>query len=586
MSHAAARAFNISASASIALIGVAGCGGGGGGHVPALTPPTTASTPPKSPAGHGNVSFSFAIPRGKTSSARRRTPSFISPGAVSVSVVINGTQTDTYDVGVGKPGCVANGSTEVDCVVSAQAPTGSDSFDVKLYDATGATGHLLSEGTATSYIDGSPQQIAVTMNPYVASIALALPQPPDGDCGVGQLDTSNPLPLTVSAYDPSGALITPPGAFQNPITLTNSDTSGAATLSQTTIADTTVAPTLTYTGIDYTVPITINATANGVATAQITPATLNLGADRPLSNRSQSIYSVTSPTLTAATETMTVFANATYPTTPYPNAVTIPAQPSRLCRIHIVNPTISDANRDSGDNTLAYVFFLAPNEMQNDDVYVTTQAGGGATSTLMWLSQSTDWQHNTGSGAVVNVGPTITLFNTPSTLGVLPRPSSLSIQQSWDTYWEDTLNAYLSDGTLTTEDFVHEIQHANGVDTFRGFTAIPSGSSLSGSSSSSQSSSPPLIVTDLGVETIPAVCAVGPGIPTQAVHLTYTGGIGYLDRQRLPQGQRGTSVLRPSNAAGTTDEWIRRDVGVVCRRQSKNFGSVAALQSFGPVPTR
>ncbi len=572
--------------AFLALLCAAGCGGGGSSHAAPVPLPNATSSPTKNTTGSGNVSFSFTIPRRKRGSTHGRRPSFISPGAVSVGVTINGAQTTTSDLGVNAPGCVANGTTEIDCTVSAQAPNGNDSFDVKLYDAAGGGGHLLSEGTASTWVDGTPQQIPVIMNPYVASVQLALPQPPAGDCGVGQLDTSQPLPLTVSAYDASGALITPPGTFQNPITLTNSDSSGAATLSQTTVADATAAPTLTFTGIDYTIPVTISAVANGVAAAQITPATLNLGADRPLINLSQSTYSVTSPTLSGAIESWTVLKGAAYPSTPYPNVVTIPPSPANVCQLHISNPAIADAARDGGDASLADLYLVDTNQMQSDDLYVTTQSSGGTTNTLLWLSQSTGWQQNEVSAAL-KYSTVITLFQLPTIVGALPRPSSLSMQPSFDTFFGDTGLTYLGDGTLTTEDIVREIKYANGQDAFGAFTAIPSGSPYTTTGQTSPGTLPPLMVTDLGVGTIPPECVVGPGVPTQGVHLLYAGGTGYLDRIRQVRGMgRSTSALRPSNAAGTTEEWVRRDVGVICRRQNRAFGNVVALQSYQPGPLR
>jgi len=87
---------------ALAVAGVltfAGCGDGGGGSAPVSLPggtPLNGNTPPPKATSSGNVSFSFAIPRGKSktssrskSSSGRRRPSFISPGFETVFISSN-----------------------------------------------------------------------------------------------------------------------------------------------------------------------------------------------------------------------------------------------------------------------------------------------------------------------------------------------------------------------------------------------------------------------------------------------------------------------------------------------------------------
>ena len=585
----------LAALAAFAALLFGGCGGGGGGSVPA--PPATgapssgSTAPPKSTA-RGTVSFSFAIPRAKStkkSNSRTRRPLFISSGAASLAVTINGGPATTSNLGATQPGCVANGSSEIDCTVVVGAPNGTDAFDVKLYDGANGAGDLLSEGTATASVDGTPQQIPVTMNPYVASIVIGLPQPPTGACGVGQVDTSQPLPITVAAYDASGALIDQsPGTYENPITLTSTDASGSSTLVQPLVTSWLDSPTLNYTGLDYTAPITISATANGVSASQVTPATLNLGTDRPLVSGSVSTYALTTSTLSSATETWSIATASGFPATPFPGAQSIGPAPAVLCQIHIQNPPIANANIDAGDDFLAELYLVAPNEMATDDLYVNAQAAGSGANINLWLSDSTGYENNAPSSAL-NILPFMTTFSPPTIMGALPHANSLAIQPGFDTFFGQTSILYQQDGTQTTIDQVWELNQSNGANILQEYTAVPSGSQLSPyGNPSGAGSSPTLTVTDAGVGQIPSQCAVGPGIPTLAVHLTYSGGLGNLSSARKTlRLQRGTSAHLNTvvNQPIPTEEWVRRDVGVVCRREqnpSTKALMVEALQAYQP----
>lgn len=165
------RAARLAAAACVPLLtqfAIAGCGGGHSGSSAVPTQPSgTSSAAPRSPAG-GNVSFSFAIPRGKHGSTHARRTSFISPGAASVNVTINGVQSSTSNVGANLPGCTANGSTEIDCTVSAQAPNGFDSFDVKLFDGAGGSGQFPTLLEHLAVVVGAEQELAHDRNRRVA----------------------------------------------------------------------------------------------------------------------------------------------------------------------------------------------------------------------------------------------------------------------------------------------------------------------------------------------------------------------------------------------------------------------------------
>jgi hypothetical protein len=153
------------------------------------------------------------------------------------------------------------------------APVGSDTFAVVLYDSTSGSGNALSTGTTTqTIVADQTNSVNLTFNGIVSTIALSVG-------ASGAAGTASTIPLTVKALDADGKTIVGPGTYVNasgaPVTiaLADSDTSGATTPSQTSFGAPSTGVTLAYTGLAISAA-TITASASGYAnaTATFTPA--------------------------------------------------------------------------------------------------------------------------------------------------------------------------------------------------------------------------------------------------------------------------------------------------------------------------
>ncbi|HEY6235469.1 MAG TPA: hypothetical protein VIW69_10240, partial [Candidatus Elarobacter sp.] len=266
--RSAVRAF---APALAALALLCGCGGGGGGGAAVrVPPPVVTPTPATGPA---SVDFTILVPR--ATSAFRRRPAYVSTLTQSVRLTVNGGTPVVANVTSGSPNCT-DGASGRSCTVHAQAAAGAATIVVQLYGQPDGQGPVLSQGTTSANLSaGTSNPISLTLNGVVARIVLALgtPAPPQG--------TAATIPLTVTAYDAAGAAIVG-DPFASPITLTDSDTSGATSISKTVIAAPSDAANLTvsYSGAAIG-SATFGATASGVSSGNVTPATLSPQAGGP-----------------------------------------------------------------------------------------------------------------------------------------------------------------------------------------------------------------------------------------------------------------------------------------------------------------
>jgi hypothetical protein len=236
--------------AFLALV-LSACGGAGS------APPSASAVLPA--AKTTQVAFHIVVPSASSSTFGRR-PAYISTATQSATIAVNGTNATTVN-------CTASCSAEVN------APVGSDTFAVNLYSGQNAGGSLLSTGALTqTIVAGQANSVNVTFNGVVATLALTLSAL---SLNVG---SSTGVTVTVEAEDASGNTIVGPGTYVNaagnPLTLTlaDSDTTGATTLSQTSLtAPPSSAITLTYNGNAIADPrITLSATG-------LTPASQTLG---------------------------------------------------------------------------------------------------------------------------------------------------------------------------------------------------------------------------------------------------------------------------------------------------------------------
>ena len=198
--------------------GIAACSGGGAGSN--VTPLTAATTTPLSgPTG----TLTLTIPR-KTDAAKRG-PQYVSPNAVSLRTTVktvNGQPPTTTQVpqnptttalSTAQGGnCTVTPAGET-CTVTIPAPTGTVVYQFDLLDQNN---NVLATNTVTFTIGaGSNPALAAQLDGVVATVTVIAPHLQPGTAFSG--------PITVNAYDASGALITGPAPFANSFTLTDSD---------------------------------------------------------------------------------------------------------------------------------------------------------------------------------------------------------------------------------------------------------------------------------------------------------------------------------------------------------------------------
>jgi hypothetical protein len=174
-----------------------------------------------------------------------------------------------HDVTLGSAagGCSAVGLNE-QCAFTLSLPWGPQILTVTTYGAS-VTRTQLRVGLAGT-------RIALATGVAVAQISLDLAE------NAFASNLAATTSLYVTARDVNGNTIV--GSFGTTITVASSDTSGATSLSATTVAQSTDSPlTVTYNGNPTTGPsVTFTATASGVPASAITSATLSFTASQVL----------------------------------------------------------------------------------------------------------------------------------------------------------------------------------------------------------------------------------------------------------------------------------------------------------------
>lgn len=234
---------NTRAAAVAAFVLLAGCGGGGGGNVAPTAPPPVQS--PAGPTPSGSATLTLFVPRGGSSA--KRAPHFVSPNATSLTVAVltvdgappsatqvpPGQSPQTFPLSTAPGGnCTVSPGGET-CTVTIPAPTGQVTYQFDLFGGTGNP-KLATLTQTYTILPGSSPNLSAVLHGIVASVAIFTPGLTAG--------TSFSGPITVNAFDPSGALIVGAQTYQNPFTLTDNDTEGATSLTNnaTTAATITV----------------------------------------------------------------------------------------------------------------------------------------------------------------------------------------------------------------------------------------------------------------------------------------------------------------------------------------------------------
>ena len=245
----------LATAAILAFALLAGCGGGSTpGVVPQQQPQPQ---PTQQKTQEAVVSFNIVVPTA-TGAHARRVPNYVSASTKSATIAVGGATPTTVN-------CTAV------CSGTVSAPVGSDTFTVNLYDASNGAGNLLSTGTLTqTIVAGQANTVNVTFNGVVASLALSFASP------TVTPGTAGSVGVTVNALDADGNVIVGPGVYVNAsgnavtIALSNSDSSGSSSLTQTSVTQPTSGIKLNYTAaFDANPTITANATGFTAATATL-----------------------------------------------------------------------------------------------------------------------------------------------------------------------------------------------------------------------------------------------------------------------------------------------------------------------------
>jgi len=212
----------------------------------------------------GTLAMTFA--RANQSARTRR--DFLSPSTASISVAITGVATPVIaDVASGSPNCTATAAGRTCTVAISAAPVGTDTFNVTLYDGPNATGNKLGTGSATqAVVAGSPFSVAIVAAGIASSLGLSAARTSFTP------GTAATTALTLTVKDADGNTIA--GTYAAPITLTDSDTTGAFTVSPTSVASSSQAIVLSYNGSAGVTTATISASATGVQAVNVRPLLL------------------------------------------------------------------------------------------------------------------------------------------------------------------------------------------------------------------------------------------------------------------------------------------------------------------------
>jgi streptogramin lyase len=240
-------------------LALAGCGGGANSSTPAVLP-SAASGNTTSNAQSVAVTFSIVVP--KAASAHTRRAQYVSTATATASIKVNS-------------GTVQTGScTSVSCVVTVNAPVGSDTFVVQLLDNTS---DVLSQGSMSQTISGTAANTVTLAFDGVPSTVILTAATTHFVPGL----LSSSSVITAVVKDAAGDTIIGTDPYvdstgtTNPITLTTTNATDTSFSTTSLTSPATSTSTLTYTGASAAAGTTlsIGATATSITP---TPATISV----------------------------------------------------------------------------------------------------------------------------------------------------------------------------------------------------------------------------------------------------------------------------------------------------------------------
>ena len=242
---------------------LAACSGGGGS--PAAT--SGGGSAPAS-SSRANVTFQMQWAASSASASAvqaatlRRSPKYLAPTALSVSIEVLGTSTTTTTT----PDIEYMNSPQ--STLTFAAPTGLDTFEIETYDETNGKGNVLSSAFVTQTVSsGSANVVSAILNGVIKSLALSVSplQPAAG--------TASTMTVSATGYDADGNVIVGPGAYAAPIALSIVDpaNSGALSLSTAVLQQPGATSTLSYNG-KILLSASVSASLVGVTPSMVTIA--------------------------------------------------------------------------------------------------------------------------------------------------------------------------------------------------------------------------------------------------------------------------------------------------------------------------
>ena len=221
--HSASEKGEATARGLLAVLALlAGCSG--------KTLPATAAVP----TGEATAIFVVTIPGGAL-------PHFVSPSTGSIVIKLSGRRLLTMDVAASSRRCAPAKNDARICSASASAPSGMQTFDISTFDGPNGRGNRLGSESITEKVrSGQDQRIRIALTGKPASLTLSLR---DAYPLAGRPTRTA---VSVSALDADGNVIV--GSYGTAIALRDSDTSGATTLSSTSVSESSGLVTLAYDG--------------------------------------------------------------------------------------------------------------------------------------------------------------------------------------------------------------------------------------------------------------------------------------------------------------------------------------------------
>lgn len=362
--------------ASLCVFTLSACGGGSREVVPLATMAANPS-PQQTSAALIQPRFTF-LPPSPSSNATRH-PHYITASVASVEITLNAVNGIAPSTGM--PLSVTTNITMANCpcvVYGPDVPAGSANFTLAAYDQPNAGGNLIATASPTYTIaSGQANNENVTLNGVPTTLVLAVPSATAGTA------FASPQTMSITAKDGDGNTIL--GTYASPITLGDSDTSGATSIATSgtdnppagQVLSSSDAATIAYSGLAIA-PATIAASAKAAtASASFAPVL------QPIVATTAYVPASTNPNFVgvvfrSGTSTGTISASeAGWTNAPYNKSLAI-AVPSGCASIGSVAPasgtsftatvsaspvagscaaTLSDGNGASQAVTLAYTEF-------------------------------------------------------------------------------------------------------------------------------------------------------------------------------------------------------------------------------------